>query len=40
MAEPPPKRVDRWVLDVLPTNRRDDFIGALAVIVGAPEQPA
>jgi len=33
-ATPLAKRVDRRVLDALPRNRREEFITALASIVG------
>jgi DNA-binding MarR family transcriptional regulator len=33
-TEPLTKRIDRRVLDALPANRRDEFIAALASIIG------
>jgi MarR family transcriptional regulator, temperature-dependent positive regulator of motility len=39
-AEPLAKRVDRRVLDALPANRRDEFITALASIIGMLERTA
>ena len=40
MAEPLAKRVDRRVLDALPANRREEFITALASIIGKLERSA
>jgi DNA-binding MarR family transcriptional regulator len=37
---PMAKRVDRRVLDALPRNRREEFIAALASIIGALERTA
>jgi len=39
-VEPLAKRIDRRVLGALPANRRDEFIAALASIIGALEQTA
>jgi DNA-binding MarR family transcriptional regulator len=39
-AEPVAKRVDRRVLDALPANRREEFIAALAAIIGTLERTA
>src|SRR5262245_49217276 len=39
-AEPLAKRIDRRVLDALPANRREEFITALASIVGKLERTA
>ena len=39
-TEPLAKRIDRRVLDALPANRRDEFITALASIIGKLERTA
>jgi DNA-binding MarR family transcriptional regulator len=39
-AEPQAKRIDRRVLDALPATRREEFITALASIIGALERTA
>jgi DNA-binding MarR family transcriptional regulator len=39
-AEPLAKRVDRRVLDSLPASRREEFMGALALIVSTLERTA
>jgi DNA-binding MarR family transcriptional regulator len=39
-TEPLTKRIDRRVLDALPANRRDEFIAALASIIGKLQRTA